>query len=315
MSSLPPSITELRLQYRSGALHPREVLQAALSRANSNAGANVFLARDPAWTEREAQRLRPEALEEQPLWGVPIALKDCFDLQGFLTTSGSKALAAEREPATEDSAVAARLRAAGAVLTGKTHLHQLAYGITGENPDFGDSTQPGAPVLLTGGSSSGSAASVLEGSAMAAIGTDTGGSVRVPAALCGLLGFRSSITLGTDELWTGGEHLAPTFDTLGWLYRDPADGPLLGSALFGLPRAEAPDVNKLRFGVPHEPFLEDCDPEVITALNAWADHLALLGATVERFDAGLWANAMQLFAPIQASEAAALHPEPRDIFD
>jgi aspartyl-tRNA(Asn)/glutamyl-tRNA(Gln) amidotransferase subunit A len=84
--------------------------------------------------------------------------------------------------------VAARLRAAGAVIVGKTHLHQLAYGITGENKDFGDCVQPRNAEWLTGGSSSGAAASVQEGSAMAAIGTDTGGSVRVPAALCGLAG-------------------------------------------------------------------------------------------------------------------------------
>ena len=91
-----------------------------------------------------------------------------------------------------------QLRAAGAVIVGKTHLHPLAYGITGENPEFGDCVQPRDSGALTGGSSSGAAASVQEGSAVAAIGTDTGGSIRAPAALCGLAGYRA--TLGPRRL-------------------------------------------------------------------------------------------------------------------
>src|SRR5262249_35709773 len=137
--------------------------------------------------------------------------------------------------AAADSAVATRLREQGAVITGKTHLHPLAYGITGENRDFRDCVQPRDAALLTGGSSSGAAASVQEGSAVAAIGTDTGGSIRVPAALCGLAGYRASIGLAWDrKLWSGGVHLSQTFDTLGWLFRDLRDGPLLAQGLFGL---------------------------------------------------------------------------------
>jgi Asp-tRNA(Asn)/Glu-tRNA(Gln) amidotransferase A subunit family amidase len=120
--------------------------------------------------------------------------------------------------------VAARLRQAGAVIMGKTHLHQLAYGITGENSEYGDCVQPENPQALTGGSSSGSAASVQEGSAVAAIGTDTGGSIRVPAALCGLAGYRSSLGLGGAQAWEGGLHLAVSFDTLGWLFATCATG-------------------------------------------------------------------------------------------
>ena len=118
-----------------------------------------------------------------------------------------------------------RLRRLGAVITGKTHLHALAYGITGENPEFGDCIQPGTRDCLTGGSSSGACASVLEGSAIAAIGTDTGGSVRVPAALCGLAGYRASLGRGN---WGGGAHLAESFDTLGWLFADLEEAPFLG---------------------------------------------------------------------------------------
>ena len=113
---------------------------------------------------------------------------------------------------------------AGAVITGKTHLHPLAYGITGENPEFGDCLQPGDRGALTGGSSSGAAASVLEGSAVAAIGTDTGGSVRAPAASV-RAGWVSRVVGRGD--WRGGAHLAQSFDTMGWLFRDLEDAPLL----------------------------------------------------------------------------------------
>ena len=131
--------------------------------------------------------------------------------------------------------MAARLRAQGAIIIGKTHMHPLAYGITGENPDYGDCVQPRDARRLTGGSSSGAAASVQEQSAFAAIGTDTGGSVRAPAALCGLAGYRASVELAHQtKLWRGGVHLAPTFDTLGWLFQDLRDAPLLAEALFDL---------------------------------------------------------------------------------
>src|SRR6202043_498518 len=129
------------------------------------------------------------------------------------------------------------------------HLHPLAYGITGENPDYGDSAQPSHAALLTGGSSSGAAASVQEGSAVAAIGTDTGGSVRVPAALCGLAGYRASIGLAHERrLWPGGVPLADSFDTLGWLFQDLRDAPLLAAALFDL-AVPAVALTPMRIGV------------------------------------------------------------------
>ena len=157
------SIRDLRERYQTGIADPREEVAAALSRANSNAGKNVYLARDEAWSRQVAESLTrdlpgAEDMARQLLWGVPVAIKDCFDLQGFVTTCGSRFLGGSREAAKEDSAIAARLRKSGAVITGKTHLHQLAYGITGENRDFGDCLQPADSKLLTGGSSSGSAA-------------------------------------------------------------------------------------------------------------------------------------------------------------
>ncbi|QNI33577.1 amidase [Alloacidobacterium dinghuense] len=324
VSEIPSSIRGLREQYRTHQASPRKVVELALKRANSNASHNVYLARDDDWTRNELEQLLAqdpgdsEAFEKQPLWGVPVSLKDCFDLEGYITTCGSRFLGASRTPASADSSVASRLKRAGAIITGKTHLHQLAYGITGENRDFGNCLQPAHARLLTGGSSSGAAASVQEGSAMAAIGTDTGGSIRVPAALCGLAGYRCSITLSTAnefEIWRGGDHLALSFDTIGWLYRDLGDGPLLGAALFGLLHAKAPDPQGLRIGMPNASFLHDCEEEVLAALEHWASLLRSRGAQVVPFDAGIWREAMDLYAPLQANEAAALHPEPRDGFE
>jgi Asp-tRNA(Asn)/Glu-tRNA(Gln) amidotransferase A subunit family amidase len=300
------SIAALRLKYLRGEADPREELERALARANSNAGRNVYLEQDVEWSRAEARRLRREDMEHQPLWGIPVSLKDCFDLAGFRTSCGSKFYREENGVAAEDSAVAVRLRAAGAAITGKTHLHQLAYGITGESRDFGDCVQPRDATRLTGGSSSGAAASVQEGSAMAAIGTDTGGSIRVPAALCGLVGYRSSITR-QGGLWRGGAHLAATFDTVGWLYRDLADGPMLARVLFAMDEVAAPSLQGLRVGIPDLSFLRDCEADVLDTLGVLRTEFEAAGASVEEFDAIWWERAVGIFAPIQASEAAALH--------
>ena len=204
MTTASSPLAQLVAQLQAGETTPGEIAREALKRSNQNAGGNVYLALDRDWTLAEAvsaeERFgRSPLLHPQtwpPLYGLPISLKDCFDLAGFRTTAGTRFYSERNAPARCDSAVAARLRHEGAVVTGKTHLHPLAYGITGENPDFGDCRQPADAGLLTGGSTSGGAASVQEGSAVAAIGTDTGGSIRVPAALCGLAGYRASIGLG-----------------------------------------------------------------------------------------------------------------------
>jgi aspartyl-tRNA(Asn)/glutamyl-tRNA(Gln) amidotransferase subunit A len=302
-------IGALRNRYLHGESEPVQVLDAALLHSNSNSNRNVYLAQNAAWSRAEAAALKPEHIEVQPLWGIPVSLKDCFDLAGFRTSCGSSFYLRQHDIATKDSAVATKLRAAGAVITGKTHLHQLAYGITGENLDFGDCVQPRNSSWLTGGSSSGAAASVQEGSALAAIGTDTGGSIRTPAALCGLAGYRSSITLNmpNDTLWRGGAHLAATFDTLGWLYRDLADGPLLARALFDLPEASTPSLASIKIGIPNMAFLHDCDTDVLQTLHLWQSTLSQQYASIYTFDAALWDDGLAVFAPIQASEAATLH--------
>ncbi len=289
----------------SGDVNPLTVAQKALSQANSNAGHNVYLAEDPEWVQAEAASLRrrfPEGTARPLLYGIPVSLKDCFDLSGFSTTCGSRFYADRNGIAQEDSWVAAKLRSQGAVITGKTHLHQLAYGITGENLEYGDCVQPRNPAWLTGGSSSGAVASVQEGSAMMAIGTDTGGSIRVPASLCGLAGYRASVTLGN---WRGGAHLAESFDTIGFLFRDLRDGPWLARALFDLTATEWAAKRDARVGVVNSAFLRDCDPDVLENFRAFTDSVP--ANTVTSIDTGFWEEAFSVFSPIQAHEAAAVH--------
>jgi Asp-tRNA(Asn)/Glu-tRNA(Gln) amidotransferase A subunit family amidase len=310
MDSTHWTIRGLRTALASGSVRPSELAVRAISYANQNRSRNTHLWCDPAWTMAEAARA--ETLPggsggefgdgRSALWGIPISLKDCFDLADAPTSCGVRFYGDLNGPATRDSWIVEQLRAAGAVITGKTHLHPLAYGITGENPDFGDCLKPGDDTALTGGSSSGAAASVMEGSAVAAIGTDTGGSIRVPAALCGLAGYRASIGRGD---WRGGAHLAQSFDTMGWLFRDLEDAPLLGDLLCEKHAVSYPPLT--RFAVINETFLGDCEPEIVASLRATVAELETLGLRGAALDADWWADSFDIFAPIQAWEAAHIH--------
>jgi aspartyl-tRNA(Asn)/glutamyl-tRNA(Gln) amidotransferase subunit A len=304
-------IRRLQQELLHGEADPLSAASRALDRANSNAGENVYLATDREWTLAEAAGLArrfPDASSRPSLHGLPISLKDCFDLAGFPTSCGSRFYAEHHGIAAADSWVAEKLRSRGAVIPGKTHLHQLAYGITGENADYGDCAQPHNAAWLTGGSSSGAAASVQEGSAVAAIGTDTGGSIRAPAALCGLAGYRASLGLGLQlDVWRGAAHLAPSFDTLGWLFRDLRDAPLLANALFDLPIPTHPAERPVRIGEVGPTFLHDAEPRVLEAFDRFQQELRKLGISVENFDSGFWNESFEIFAPIQASEAAVIH--------
>jgi Asp-tRNA(Asn)/Glu-tRNA(Gln) amidotransferase A subunit family amidase len=282
--------------------------QEALTRANSNTGRNVYLALDRERVLAEAGALParfPAPAERPPLYGVPVGVKDCFDVAGYTTTCGSRFYAGKLGIASTDSWVAARLRNAGAVIMGKTHLHQLAYGITGENSEYGNCVQPENPQALTGGSSSGSAASVQEGSAVASIGTDTGGSIRAPAAFCGLAGYRSTLGLGGSQAWAGGFHLARSFDTLGWLFRDLRDGPALAAALLDVPVVAAPQ--GVTIGAVGGDYLHDCEPAVLEMYRGWQTELQRNGARIRVFEPDFWSDAREIFGGIQAHEAAAVH--------
>jgi aspartyl-tRNA(Asn)/glutamyl-tRNA(Gln) amidotransferase subunit A len=311
MPALPARgpVQQLAEQLARGDVTPLAATEAALARANSNAAHNVYIALDAERIRQEADTLpqRFPHADKPPLYGVPVSIKDCFDVAGFPTTLGSRFYAERNGAAREDSAVAARLREQGALIIGKTHMHPLAFGITGENPDYGDCLQPSDAQRLTGGSSSGAAASVQEQSALAAIGTDTGGSVRVPATLCGLAGYRASLELAHQKkLWRGGVHLAPSFDTLGWLFQDLRDAPLLAEALFDLHSPDATEARP-RIGCVSDEFLHDCDQQARAAFAEWKEKLTDHGATIIPADTGYWDEALEIYTAITAHEAAAIH--------
>jgi Asp-tRNA(Asn)/Glu-tRNA(Gln) amidotransferase A subunit family amidase len=302
-------LQSLRHALASSLTDTRTVATQASNNANKNASHNTYLTSYATESLERAEHLpqifpNPQSLPS--LYGIPISIKDCFNVAGSVTSCGSRFYAQNNPIAEKNSWVAQRLLDAGAILTGKTHLHQLAYGITGENADYGDCVQPRDATLLTGGSSSGAAASVQEGSALAAIGTDTGGSIRVPAALCGLVGYRSSLGISRGEQrWTGAYHLAPTFDTIGVLFRDLRDAPALADAIFDI--TPIPARTAVHIGYVDDEFLHDCEPEVLNSYAAWKQQLALHGATLSPFDTAFWSDSLEIYSSIQASEAAAIH--------
>ena len=309
------------------------VASQALSAANGNESHNTYLWRNEAWTMAEArraaeanasrQKLRFGELHSHPLlWAIPISVKDCFDLAGAPTSCGTRFYRDWNGIAAQDSWLVEKLRQNGAVITGKTHLHPLAYGITGENAEFGDCLQPGNPGALTGGSSSGAAASILEGSAMIAIGTDTGGSIRVPAALCGLAGYRA--TLGRGD-WRGAAHLAESFDTMGGLYRDLEDSPILGALLQPASPAQSSsttsesllDLLRLprRMAIVDDEFLHDCEPAAIEGFRTIVAELESLGLSASTVKTDWWSDSLEIFAAIQAWEAARIHRGHFEVFE
>ncbi len=306
---MPSPIESLRQALASSVTDTRQVASEALANANRNASRNIYIT--PFTTEslqraEQLPRLFPDAKNRPPLYGIPISIKDCFDVTGTVTTCGSRFYAQHNPIATRNSWVAQRLLDAGAILTGKTHLHQLAYGITGENADYGDCLQPRDAALLTGGSSSGAAASVQEGSALAAIGTDTGGSVRVPSTLCGVAGYRSSLGVSRgEERWAGGYHLAETFDTIGLLFRDLRDAPALANAILDIAIISSP--TSVRIGFAGNDFVHDCESEVLDAYEASKQELARHGATLSPIDTTFWSDSAEIYSAIQASEAAVIH--------
>ncbi len=320
----PWNVRDLRAALAAGSTTPSQLAETALANSNRNAGHNTYIWQDAQWTRAEAARAEVARVEAMPpaisqrgegpfgggrsaLWGLPISVKDCFDLAGSPTSCGIHFYRDLNGNATRDSWLVEQLRAAGAVITGKTHLHPLAYGITGENPEYGDCVQPRDSGALTGGSSSGAAASVQEGSAVAAIGTDTGGSVRAPAALCGLAGYRASLGRGN---WRGGAHLAESFDTMGWLFRDLEDAPYLAAPFAPAqnPPANSPPLRPFTsFAFVADSFLHDCEPEVVASFHQVVHNLQALGLDAQIIHPDWWADAVEIFAPIQASEAAGLH--------
>ncbi|MHB8571484.1 MAG: amidase [Candidatus Dormibacteria bacterium] len=194
--------------------------------------------------------------EDLPLAGVPVAVKDTFDIAGLPTTGGTAFL--DRVPA-HDAELVARLRSAGAVIAAKANLHELAYGSTSENPHHGNVHNPVDPARIAGGSSGGSAAAVGAGLVAAALGTDTAGSVRCPASFCGVHGLKS----GEGGLSQGGcLPLARSLDSSGVFATDAGSLSLVASVLLGDPVRAAPAPGRVRLGVPRDHYFERLSVEV-----------------------------------------------------
>jgi amidase len=226
--------------------------------------------------------------------GIRLAVKDLIDMAGVPTTAGSRAVAETATPAEHDAACMAGARAAGAVIVGKTNLHELAYGGAGINEWFGTPVNPLDPELLPGGSSSGSAVAVADGDADVAYGSDTGGSVRIPAAFCGITGLKT--TYGRISL-AGVWPLAPSLDTVGPMARDVA-GVVTGMTL--LEPGFAVDVPPARLVGRIRPSGFDVDPRIDAAVDA---ALARSGLEVAETDLPGWLTARETCGVVLDAEA------------
>lgn len=236
------------------------------------------------------------------LHGIPIAHKDCFATRGIRTTGGSKILA-NRIP-DHDADVVKLLDQAGAVTLGKTNLHEICYGITSTNPHFGAVRNPWDLERIPGGSSGGSAAAVAAGMVFAATGTDTGGSVRVPASFCGVVGLKP--TYGTISR-RGCLPLGITLDHVGPIARTVRDVAAVFEAMGG--KAWAParaEAKGMRIGVPANYFFDRVAPEVRASIRHAVQTMAGLGARVEEIQIPFMEEMNQLGRLILSAEAASL---------
>jgi aspartyl-tRNA(Asn)/glutamyl-tRNA(Gln) amidotransferase subunit A len=238
----------------------------------------------------------------RPLAGMPICVKDIVDVAAMPTTAGGADWVRHPE---DDATVVTRLRAAGAIVIGKGNTNEFACGIDGRNPHKGDCRNPYDPERLTGGSSSGPAASVAAGMAEGGVGTDTSGSIRVPAALCGVVGIRPTRGLVPGE---GVVPLAWSLDAIGPLARDVATAALLLDVFAGRPLASAPqaDVSGLRLGLARE-LLELAEEPVAEAIEAAAANLAERGAEIVDCTLPDLRHATRIHRIIQTTEVAAAH--------
>ncbi|WP_019852947.1 amidase family protein [Actinopolyspora mortivallis] len=268
MSRLPEphSVRELAREFAHGR-SAAEYAGDALDRCRAHRSLNAFVSLDADRVLRRARAAdgtRPDdPASTGALHGVPIAVKDNIDVAGEVTTAGTPALRGNLARA--DAGVCSRLRQAGAVLFGKTNMHELAYGVTGENRVYGAVGNPVAGGRLPGGSSSGTAAAVAASLVPAGLGTDTGGSVRIPASCCGVTGFRPT----TGRYPTGGVlRVSHTRDTVGILAGDVDDLLVLDGVLSGEADGTGePERLPTRLVVPSCPGLGDVDAEVASVVT------------------------------------------------
>jgi len=287
------SVAEVRAALRAREASAVEVAEACLEGLRTRAGMHAFVtitAADALTAARAADAALARG-DAGPLAGVPVAVKDLLAVRGVSRTNGSAAFAGD-PPAAADAGAVARLRAAGAVIVGTTHLHELAFGPTGVNPALGTPVNPWAADRVPGGSSSGSGAAVAARLVPAALGTDTGGSIRVPASFCGVTGLKP--TYGRVSR-AGVTPLAWTLDHVGPLARSVEDAALVLGALAGhdpddpaSARVPVPDypalltrpLRSVRVGVPRDFACALIEPEVAAAFETALGELRRAGAVV-----------------------------------
>ena len=292
------------------------LVEDALTRiaAPAGEGARVFLRthRESALAEAKASdTLRAHGIVPSPLAGIPVSVKDLFDVAGDITRAGSKVLA-DAAPAASDATVVRRLRQAGAIIVGRTNMVEFAFSGLGLNPHYGTPKNPWDRTTgrIPGGSSSGAAVSVADGMAAMGLGSDTGGSVRIPAALCGLTGFKPTARrIATDGTFP----LSTTLDSIGPIARSVACCALVDSILAGEPAQVPPPLplKGLRLGVVQDYVLDGLDSAVAAAFAAALTRLSRAGALVSelRFETLRRLPQINQKGGLVVAEAYALHRE------
>ena len=290
---------------RDGGTDPVELAWRSLAAIEaSQAAVNAFVTVDREGALAAAERARDElarGADRGPLHGVPVAVKDIVDTAGLVTTMGSRHFAGHVPEA--DAEVVTRLRSAGAVIVGKTTTHEFAYGPTGDRAANGPCANPRDPSRMAGGSSAGSAAAVAAGLVPLAIGTDTGGSVRIPAALCGVAGIRPSPLRVPDR---GVFPLSWSLDSVGVLAGDVAGTAVGWTVLSGLQSTvDAPRPDALRIGLPGG--FDQLDPVVHGGLTGLVDRLASAGARMTQVTVPDVEELRWMYRTIQSVEAVSIH--------
>jgi aspartyl-tRNA(Asn)/glutamyl-tRNA(Gln) amidotransferase subunit A len=297
---------ELRRLFLAREASPVEALDAVAARIEVTAATGAFTAL--SFDEARAVACEAErayaagAAADRPLLGIPVAVKDLLDSAGLRTGYGSP-MFRDHVPA-RDAACVARLRAAGAAIVGKTSLFEFAWGVTSSNRTYGDCVNPWDRRRSAGGSSGGSAAALALRQVPLALGTDTGGSIRIPAAFCGVMGLKPSFGRLPVE---GAFPLAPSLDHVGPMARRPEDLALAMHALGGGGWDLGDGVEGLRVGVWRGPSGPALDEGAAAALTYAAASLERRGASVEPVEGVGLDGAIETFATIQAGEALGVH--------
>lgn len=298
-------IVEVAPLVKSGALSPVTLLESCLAQIDARPEVNAFITRLDDQAIADARTAAADIREGRyhgPLHGIPISLKDLVHVAGVKTTSGSAVPAIV--PATDAPAVA-KLRAAGAIVVGKTNLHEFAFGTTSEETAFGPVRNPLDPTRSAGGSSGGAAAALAAGMCFGALGTDTGGSIRIPSAACGTVGLKATSGEISCE---GVVPLSTTLDHLGPMARSVADVALLFDILTGRPpHVVEPIADALTFGVPRTYFCDRVDRGAAEALARTCEVLAAAGHSVRdvAIDHAPWTP--DVYLHIVLPEASRLH--------